>query len=252
MRRVIVLASLLLLVLIILGTAAYAGCQTCLERIVADRTTAGVTLTIVARSADDSFVFPESGSAVVMQVDGNLTKCLNVGLLRKGSEGPGVAVYSGIFNSYAAKTHSGRVDIGGQIYEFTVPLDGSAGTLAIAADQTPLAPVGSQNRPVVRVTAAPATPAPASAPASRDSALAGPIQLVRDQPAFVLGALVVTITILGAYFDRRRALARTLAGEQESPRPGRRPGGRWRRPSPRVPSASAPSSSRGRTTGRED
>lgn len=212
MRRALVLASLLLLVLVALGTAAYAGCQTCLERIVADRTSTGVTLTIVARSADESFVFPESGSAVVMQVDGNQTKCVNVGLLRKGTEGPGVAVYSGIFRTYGAKTHSGRVDIGGQIYEFTVPLDGSAGTLAVAADQTPLAPVGSQNWPVVRVTAAPATPAPASAPASNDNALAAPLQLVRDQPAFVLGAFVVVITILGAYFDRRRALARTLAG----------------------------------------
>ena len=212
MRRVIVLASLLLLLLVALGTAAYAGCQTCLERIVADRSGTGVTLRIVARSADESFVFPESGAAVVMQVDGNRTKCLNVGLLRKGTEGPGVAVYTGTFTAYGEKTHSGRVDIGGQIYEFTVPLDGTAGTLAIAADQTPLAPVGTQNRPVVTVTAAPATPAPASAPAAADTAVAGPLELVRQQPAFLIGAMVVLITILGAYFDRRRALARTLAG----------------------------------------
>ena len=212
MRRVVVLGSLLMLLLVVLGTAAYAGCQTCLERVVADRTTNSVKLTFVARSVDESFVFPDTGSAVVMLVDGNLTKCQNVGLLRKGTEGPGVAVYSGTFSSYASKTHSGRVDIGGQIYEFVVPLDGTAGTLAIAADQTPLAPVGTQNRPVVRVTAAPATVAPANAPASSESAIAGPLQLVADRPAFLLGALVVVITILGAYFDRRRALARTLAG----------------------------------------
>jgi hypothetical protein len=212
MRRVMLLASLLLVALVFLGTAAYAGCQTCLERIVAERLGTGVTLRIVARSADESFVFPESGAAVVMQIDGNGTKCLTVQLLRKGTEGPGVAIYTGTFNAYGAKTHSGRVDVGGQIYEFTVPLDGSVGTLAIAADQTPLGPVGTQSRPIVRVTAAPATPAPASAPASSETALAKPLQLVRDQPAFLLGALVVLITILGAYFDRRRALARTLAG----------------------------------------
>lgn len=212
MRRMVVLAFPLLLVLGLLGTAAYAGCQTCLERIVAERSGTGVTLTIVARSADESFVFPESGSAVVMQVDGNRTKCQNVGLLRKGTEGPGVAVYTGTFIGYGQRTHSGRVDIGGQIYEFTVPLDGTAGTLAIAADQTPLAPVGTQNRTVVVVTAAPATPAPTNAPAAAGTAVPGLLELVQDQPAYLLGAMVVLITILGAYFDRRRALARALAG----------------------------------------
>ena len=212
MRRAIGLASLLLLGLAVLGTAAYAGCQTCLERIVAERSGTGVTLMIVARSADESFVFPESGSAVVMQVDGNRTKCLNVQLLRKGTEGPGIAVYSGTFTAYGEKTHSGRVDIGGQIYEFTVPLDGRTGTLAIAADQTPLAPPGTQNRPVVSVTAAPATPAPTNVPAAAAPAIPGLLQVVQEQPAFLLGAMVVLITILGAYYDRRRALARTLAG----------------------------------------
>lgn len=212
MRRVVVLASLLLLLLAVLGTAAYAGCQTCLERIVAERSGTGVTLRIVARSADESFIFPESGSAVVMQIDGNRTKCLNVGLLRKGTEGPGIAVYTGTFTAYGERTHSGRVDIGGQIYEFAVPLDGNAGTLAIAADQTPLAAPGTQNRPVVSVTAAPATPAPANAPAAGALAVPGLLQLLQEQPAFFLGAMVVLITIVGAYYDRRRALARTLAG----------------------------------------
>jgi hypothetical protein len=211
MRRVIGLASLLLLLLALLGTAAYAGCQTCLERIVAERTGTGVTLTIVARSADESFVFPDTGSAVVMQVDGNGTKCLNVHLLSKGSEAPGIAVYSGTFTAYGEKTHSGRVDVGGQIYEFTVPLDGRTGTLAIAADQSPLEVARFQNRPVVSVTAAPAPPAPASVPAASDPAFAGLLELVR-QPAFLIGAVVVLITILGAYVDRRRALARTLVG----------------------------------------
>jgi len=211
MRRAIGLASLLLLLLAVLGTAAYAGCQTCLERIVAERSGTGVTLMIVARSADESFTFPESGSAVVMQIDGNGTKCLNVHLLRKGTEGPGIAVYSGTFTAYGEKTHSGRVDIGGQIYEFTVPLDGRTGTLAIAADQTPLASPGTQNRPVVSVTAAPAPSAPAKAPAAVDPAVVGLLEFVR-QPAFLVGAMVVLITILGAYVDRRRALARTLAG----------------------------------------
>jgi hypothetical protein len=210
MRRMFLLASLLVLTLAVLGTAAYAGCQTCLERIVAERSATGVTLRIVARSADESFVFPDSGSAVVMQIDGNRTKCLNVGLLRKGSEGPGIAVYSGTFTAYGTRSHSGRVDIGGQIYEFTVPLDGTAGTLAIATDQTRLSAPGTQNRPVVTVSAASASPA-AQNVAPVEPGAAGFLEIAKQQPAFALGAMVVLITILGAYVDRRRALARTLA-----------------------------------------
>jgi hypothetical protein len=212
MRRAIGLASLLLLLLAVLGTAAYAGCQTCLEKIIAERSGTGVTLTIVARSADETFVFPDTGAAVVMQVDGNGTKCLNVHLLRKGTEGPGMAVYSGTFTAYGEKTHSGRVDVGGQIWEFTVPLDGkTGGTLAYAADQSPLEQARFQSRPIVSVTAAPAPSAPANAPAAADPAFAGLLELMRE-PAFLIGAMVVLITIVGAYVDRRRALARTLAG----------------------------------------
>ena len=211
MRRVIGLVSLLLLLLAVLGTAAYAGCQTCLEKVIAERSGTAVTLTIVARSADESFVFPDTGAAVVMQVDGNGTKCLNVHLLRKGTEGPGIAVYSGTFTAFGEKTHSGRVDVGGQIWEFTVPLDGkTGGTLAYAADQSPLELARFQGRPVVSVTAAPAPSAPATVPAA-DPAVAKLLELARE-PAFLIGAMVVLITIAGAYVDRRRALARTLAG----------------------------------------
>jgi hypothetical protein len=211
MRRVVVLASLLVLLLAVLGTAAYAGCQACLEKIVADRTSTGLALRIVARSADQTFVFPESGAAVVMQIDGNRTKCLTLGLL-KTTEGPGAAVYTGAFAGYFQTTQSGRVegrvDIAGQIYEFLVPLDGSAGTLAVATDQTPL----TRNRTVVQVTAAPATPAPTVAPVSPGNGILVKASELATQPAFLLGAVVVLITIAGAYVDRRRALTRSLAG----------------------------------------
>jgi hypothetical protein len=162
-----------------------------------------VTLRIVARAADESFMFPEAGTAVVMQVDGRRTKCITLGL-RKTLEGPGFAVFTSTFTAYGQSTHSGRVDISGQIYEFNVPLDGSTGTLAIATDQTPL----PRNRSVIVVTATP-TEAPAAAAPARDTGLKLPKQVT--EPAFLLGALVIVVTVLGAYVDRRRSLARSLA-----------------------------------------
>jgi len=98
-------------------------------------------------------------------------------------------------------THNGRIELAGQIYAFTVPLDGTAGTIGIATDQSPL------NRSGVRVqviTAAPVTPHPTVAPAPAR------VELPRIEPAFLIGGAVVLVTIVGAYVDRRRSLARSL------------------------------------------
>jgi hypothetical protein len=196
MWRVFVLASLLLV--LALGSAAYADCGSCLTTVFVKPSTTGVTLNFAAHS-DDGSALPDNVTAVVMQVDGRRTKCLSF-TLSKTSDTHGFAVYSGTFNAYGSYTHSGRVDLGGQIYEFTVPLDGKAGTIGIAKDQTPI----SRNRIVVQVTAAP-TVAPTNVPAR-----ATELQLPTIEPTFALGAAVVLVTIVGAYIDRRRALARSL------------------------------------------
>ena len=59
----------------------------------------------------------------------------------------------------------------------------------------------------VVVTAAPVavTPNPTVAPARPA------LELPTFDPAFLIGAGVVLVTVLGAYVDRRRALARSLA-----------------------------------------
>jgi len=200
MWRVFVLASLL--GLLALGAVAYADCTTCLTSVFLQRPGSGtsVTLTFTAR-ADGGTAIPAEAAAVVMQVDGQRTKCQTITLL-KTAELEGVAVYSGTFSAYGTYSHSGRVELGGQIYDFTVPLDGTAGKIAVATDQTPLA----RNRgSVFQVTAAPATPLPTPPAAS------AAVQLPKIEPAFVIGAAVILVTIVGAYVDRRRALARSLA-----------------------------------------
>ena len=197
MVRVFLLAFLF--ALLALGTAAYAGCTSCFTSVIAQRTSSNIDLSFTAET-DEDVVLPENVVAVVMQVDGNRTKCLNT-VLTKTSQSHGVAVYRGSFGAYGTYTHSGRIELAGQIYEFTVPLDGTAGKIGIATDQSPL------NRNGVRVqviSAAPVTPNPTVAPAP-----AG-IQLPTIEPAFVIGGAVVLITIVGAFVDRRRSLARSL------------------------------------------
>jgi hypothetical protein len=188
-----------LFALLALGTAAYADCTSCFTSVFAQRTSTNIDLSFAA-FADDGVTLPDSVTAVVMQVDGNRTKCLSTTLM-KTSQSLGVAVYRGSFGAYGTYTHSGRIELAGQIYQFTVPLDGTPGTIEVATDQTPLNRSGVR----VQVIAAPVTPAPTVAPAP-----AGP-QLPEINPAFLIGGGVVLVTIVGAYVDRRRSLARSLA-----------------------------------------
>ncbi len=208
MWRVLLLAFLF--ALLGLGTVAYAGCTSCLTSVFVNRGTT-VDLTFAATS-DDPSALPNSVTAVVMQVDGQRTKCQTI-TLPKVQSTSGTVMYAGTFSAYGVYSHSGRVDLGGQIYEFTVPLDGKAGTIAVAADQTPLANRGL----AVQVSAAPVTPHPVAvyladaAPAAvAEPAQTGPQLPAIDRTFAIAGALIL-ITIVGAYVDRRRALARSLA-----------------------------------------
>jgi hypothetical protein len=194
---VFLLASLF--ALLALGTAAYADCTSCFTSVFAQQTSTNIELIFTAR-VDQDVVLPGSVVAVVMQIDGNRTKCLNT-TLTKTSQSHGLAVYRGSFGAYGTYTHSGRIELAGQIYQFTVPLDGTPGKIEIAADQSPL----NRNGLRVQVSAAPVTPAPTVAPAPPASA-----QLPKIEPAFLIGGAVILITIVGAFVDRRRSLARSL------------------------------------------
>jgi hypothetical protein len=199
MWRVLLLASLF--ALLGLGTAAYAECTSCLTSVFVERGGSSVNLSFTAR-ADDGAALPATVTAVVMQVDGNRTKCQTL-TLSKAADSHGFGKYAGTFYAYGTYSHSGRVELAGQIYEFTVPLDGKPGTVALAADQTQLNTNGV--RVVVTAAPVPVTPNPTVAPTQSG------LELPRIDPAFLIGAGVVLVTVLGAYVDRRRALARSLA-----------------------------------------
>lgn len=210
MWRVLLLACLF--ALLGLATVAYADCTSCLTSVFTNRHGTEIDLNFTATS-DDPSTLPNSVTAVVMQVDGQRTKCQNVTLPKVRST-EGTVIYAGTFSAYGLYSHSGRVDLGGQIFEFTVPLDGKAGTIALAADQTPLANRGF----AVQVNAVPVTPHPVAvyfadtAPAPvADRAPAGP-PLPEIDRTLAIGAGLILITIVGAYVDRRRSLSRSLAG----------------------------------------
>jgi hypothetical protein len=209
MWRVLLLASLF--ALLGLATVAYADCTSCLTSVFINRSGTTIDLNFIA-NADDPSALPSSVNAVVMQVDGQRTKCQNI-TLPKARTTDGSVVYAGTFSAYGVYSHSGRVDLAGQIYEFTVPLDGRAGTITLATDQSPLAGRGFS----VQVNAVPVTPHPVTlylANAAPAPAAATPpaLSLPEVNPTFAIGGGLVLITIVGAYIDRRRALARSLAG----------------------------------------
>ncbi|MGH2451553.1 MAG: hypothetical protein ACRDGE_09840 [Candidatus Limnocylindria bacterium] len=205
MWRLVVVASLLLT--LALGTAASAKCRICVESVGAISSGSSVTLEVVARSmAGDEL--PDRGTAVVMQFDGQPSKCLNVTLAKVDEDG-GVATYSGTFNGAGTSTYSGRVDIAGAIYEFTVSVNGAPVPAGLVAD-----PPAVTSRPAV----AAAQPAPlAPRPAPLGPAPAPPAAPGLELPALPQGTtllaigLLVTVTV-STYLDRKRALERSRAG----------------------------------------
>lgn len=203
----IVLAFSLLLTLA-LGIVAEAKCQVCVESVRAEKVDGNTSLRFTAR-AIHAPALPETGTAVVMQVDGNRSKCINVSL-RKVDDSGGVATYVGtLISFYGNSTFTGRVDIGGDIHEFSAPLDGAPGTLQLVTAATAgQVASAATSAPTIAPTTAPAAPVATAAPQTAPAfALPSPT----EQPALWLGAVVILATLAGAFVDRRRAMARATA-----------------------------------------
>jgi len=217
MWKLIALTSLLLA--FALGSAADAGCRLCVESITAQATGGNGSgwgksfdLRVVARAADQANI-PGTATAVVMQVDGDRSKCLTVSLTRSSVES-GLATYSGTFTGHGQSTHSGRLDLGGEIYDFTVPLNGQPGQVRLiegaAATQTiaqrPIAviPAPAIQAPAAATPAAVAAAQPVSAPQGASS---GGLS-VPDQQGLLLGIGVVAFVLGSVLLERRRTHAR--------------------------------------------
>lgn len=220
MWKLIALTSLLLA--LALGSAADAGCRLCVESITAQAEKGSgwgksIDLRIIARVADASSV-PATATAVVMQVDGDRSKCLTVSLARTGLEG-GLATYSGTFTGYGHSTHSGRLDLGGEIYDFTVPLNGEPGQVKLiegaSASQTiAQRPIAVVPAPATQATVAPVAAAAQPAAVREREAPAG--LSTPDQQGILIGVGVVAFVAGSVLLERRRSAARRTEGALEA------------------------------------
>jgi hypothetical protein len=218
MWRLVVAVSLLLT--LALGTVAEAKCQVCVEGVSASKGDGSAHVLRFTARAVHAAAFPMTATAVVMQVDGAQpqAKCVNVSL-RKIDEANGLATYSGAMNTIylnGSKVLTGRVDIGGDIHEFTTPLDGTPGKLQLVTAATAAqGSLATSPRPVAAVITpdpVPASVAPqAAGPAAPQTASAVRVPSPAEHPILYLGAIVILATLAGAFIDRRRALARATA-----------------------------------------
>jgi hypothetical protein len=209
MWRTIVALSMLLT--LALGTAADGKCRVCIESVRMDKTDSASTLLVDVRAMNGA-TLPDKADAVVMQVNGNRSKCLNVPVLRSSTNGD-LASYRGTLPNFYGNTqidsYSGRIDINGDIFEFTVPTDGKPGTtqLVTAAAASELAGVAQAAATVAPTTAPTAAPVAAPAPVTSSSDGWQPLR----QPMTWLAGIAIIATLAGALIDRRRALARATA-----------------------------------------
>jgi hypothetical protein len=210
--------ALSLFLTLVLGGVAEAKCLTCIQSVRIDTGDSGMTLVFGIQGLAGK-ALPESGTAVLMSFNGNRSKCINVPVLKTDVTG-GLATYRGSLpawygSGYAVSSYSGRVDFGGDIFEFTVPTDGKPGTVQLVTAAT----AGQVASATTVPTAAPttivaATTAPAAQPvatAEPQVAGSGVVPSPFQQPMTWLALIAILATLGGAYADRKRALARATA-----------------------------------------
>lgn len=226
----VVLASSLMLTLALGGLAEASPPPVVIESVAIHEESGGTTLRFTARFAEafDPKYLPETGTAVVMQADGQRAKCINVSLVKTSVDG-GIATYVGRFDfTYRnADVLSGRADIGGSIYDFGAPVDGQPGTLSKASYQGSITGQGAApivaSQPVA-ITPDPVTidPRTAAATAAAQAPRAGQgatapttptlVDGIAANPMPLLGLIVVVVAVVSAYLDRKRSLARATGG----------------------------------------
>lgn len=118
--RLLTLLSAALLSLLLSGPVVAGGCAFCVESVTVQTRDGGpwspgqpIVLVISARSNSGAGL-PESALAVVMQTDGERTKCLDVALRKVDGDGE-LATYAGVFFPFREATYDGRVSIGDDV-----------------------------------------------------------------------------------------------------------------------------------------
>lgn len=196
------------------GTVAEAKCGVCIDKVTAEITGATssgenrtVRLLVSGGREHADAVAPDSATAVIMQIDGNPTKCLTLALTKSSDQG-GVVTYAGTFASYARVaqgSYEGRLEVAGNVYKFRVATDGTPGQVTLldvvappviarpVTAPAPVAPVA----PVSQAVTIDEAPAPAAAGTIFDR-IATP-----DGTGWMLALAVVAFLGAGVLIERR-------------------------------------------------
>jgi len=142
-----------------------------------------VTLLVSISRALTDEAMPESALAVVMQTDGDRTKCLDVPL-RLVRSGDSTGLYAGLFFPFRAARYDGKVEIGKDVAD-------------IAFDVNKIA-----------AGAAPAGDLPAAQPEEAPAAPAAAIVTDSQLPMLVAGATALWLLVAALFIARRRMATR--------------------------------------------
>src|SRR3979409_268511 len=124
MLRLVAIVSLVLSSAVVAQSAAAAECGLCLDLVTLQTRdgqpwSAGKPVTLVVHVADNAAVtLPSSAQAVVMQTDGDRTKCLGVPLKLVQADASG-GLYAGLFFPFRAARYDGKLVVRGNVQEIT-------------------------------------------------------------------------------------------------------------------------------------
>lgn len=151
----------LLLILVSVGlsaSAASADCVNCVTNVSLQTRdgqpwTAGKPVTLVVETSRHApGTIPASALAVVMQTDGDRTKCLDVPLKLVSSDGQG-AVYAGLFFPFRAARYDGKLSIGDDVSDLTFDVNKIAAGAAPAGELPAAEPLDTSAKPFAFVAA---------------------------------------------------------------------------------------------------
>jgi len=147
MRRLVLALALVVLALGSFPATAEAKCPTCFDGLSLQTPdgqpwSAGkpVTLVVSARRGAPGMDFPATGLAVVMQTDGERTKCLDVPL-KLVKTGGDSAIYAGVFYPFRAAAYDGKLQLGDSTFDISFDVRTMAPTTPLA--RTPDLPVAA-------------------------------------------------------------------------------------------------------------
>src|SRR2546421_6067488 len=149
--------------LVLAGSAAAADCGLCLDTVAlqtrdGQRWTAGQPVTLVVHVAANAAVpLPVTAQAVVMQTDGDRTKCLGVPLKLVQADASG-GLYAGLFFPFRPARYDGKIVVGTDVQDITFDVNQMVAGAAPAGELPAAEPIDT-SAPVPPLVSAAQLPA---------------------------------------------------------------------------------------------